>query len=216
MQAYLAPGWLFLWDRCFAIFKNSQMIYARYVNIATGKSQTGLVKLNISVSAGDVKFSLGEGKRSTGLAFTGSVTETRDNLKQHCVCHVYPVMDCYVTMYPVNNNSETIYFNKRRLNYTLVLSRSCETSSFEIGKLFKSTHSPLPTPSLATRKKAIQISYVPASPFSLNFLRLSRRGFRASSCCSISYHRLISDGCQNVLFAFSPLTTFPCYSLPRS
>ena len=80
MSAYLPPGWPFLWDRCFAILKNSQMIYAGYVNIATAKSQTDRVKLNISVSAGEVKFSLGEGKKSTALAVIGSVTETRDNL----------------------------------------------------------------------------------------------------------------------------------------
>ena len=72
MSAYFP----FLWDRCFAIFKNSQMIYGGYVTIATGKSQTGWVKLNISASAGEIKFSLGEGKKSTGLGFTGSVTGT--------------------------------------------------------------------------------------------------------------------------------------------
>ena len=81
MSANFPPGWPFLWERCFAIFKNSQMIYAGYVNIATGKSQTGRLKLNISASAGEVKVSLGKGKRSTGLGFTGSVTEKRDILK---------------------------------------------------------------------------------------------------------------------------------------
>ena len=54
MSASFPPGWPFLWDRCFAIFKNSQMISAGFVNIATGKSQTGRVKLNISANAGEV------------------------------------------------------------------------------------------------------------------------------------------------------------------
>ena len=60
-------------------FKHSQMIYARYVKVATGKSQTGRVRLNISASAEEVTFSVGEGKKSTGLGFTESVTEARDN-----------------------------------------------------------------------------------------------------------------------------------------
>ena len=55
------------------------MIYAGNVNVATGKSQTSRVKLNISASAAEVQFSLGEGKESTGLGFFGSVTEARDN-----------------------------------------------------------------------------------------------------------------------------------------
>ena len=56
----------------FSFFKHSQMIYSGYVNVATGKSQTGRVKLNISASAGEVKFSLGEGKNRLGLV---SITE---------------------------------------------------------------------------------------------------------------------------------------------
>ena len=79
MSAYFPRGWPFLSDRWFAFFKNPQMIYAGYVNVATGKSQTGRVKLNISASAGEVKFSLGKGKKSAWLGFTGSVTEARDN-----------------------------------------------------------------------------------------------------------------------------------------
>ena len=39
------------------------------------KPQTGRVKLEISPDTGEVKFSLGEGKKSTGSAYTGSVTE---------------------------------------------------------------------------------------------------------------------------------------------
>ena len=56
MSAYFPPGWPFLSDRWFAVFKNPQMIYAGYVNVATGKSKTGRVKLDISASAGVVKF----------------------------------------------------------------------------------------------------------------------------------------------------------------
>ena len=48
MWANFPPCCPFLWDRCFAFFKNSQTIYAGYVNVATGKSQTGRIKLNIS------------------------------------------------------------------------------------------------------------------------------------------------------------------------
>ena len=59
--------------------KKSQMIYAGNAKVATGKSQTGRVKLSISASAGKVQFLLGERKKSTGLGFTGSVTEARDN-----------------------------------------------------------------------------------------------------------------------------------------
>ena len=54
MSANFLPYCPFLWDRCFAFFKHSEIIYARYVNVATGKSQTGRVKLNISASAGEV------------------------------------------------------------------------------------------------------------------------------------------------------------------
>ena len=79
MSAYFPPCCPFLWNRCFAFFKNSQTIYAGYVNVATGKSQTSRVKLNISASAGEIQFSLGRRKKSTGLGFTGSVTEARDN-----------------------------------------------------------------------------------------------------------------------------------------
>ena len=79
MSANFLPGCPFLSHRCFAFFKNSQMMYVGYVKVATGKSQTSQVKLNISGSVGEVKFLLGEGKKSTGLAVTGSVTETREN-----------------------------------------------------------------------------------------------------------------------------------------
>ena len=51
------------------------MIYAGYVKVAPGKPETGRVKLKISPGTGEAKFSLGEGKKSTGSGFTGSVTE---------------------------------------------------------------------------------------------------------------------------------------------
>ena len=78
-SASLPSGWLLLWDCCFAIFKNSQMIYAGNVNVATGKSQTDRVKLNILASSGEVQFLPGERKKSIGLGFGGSVTEVRDS-----------------------------------------------------------------------------------------------------------------------------------------
>ena len=46
------------------------MIYAVYVKVAPGKTQTGQVRLKISPGTGEAKFSFGEGKQSTG-----SVTE---------------------------------------------------------------------------------------------------------------------------------------------
>ena len=51
------------------------MICAGYVKVALGKPQTGRVKLKISPATGEAKFSLGEGKKSAGSGFTGSVTE---------------------------------------------------------------------------------------------------------------------------------------------
>ena len=51
------------------------MIYAGYVKVAPGKSQTGRVKSKFSPRTKEAKFSLGEGKKSAGLGFTGSVTE---------------------------------------------------------------------------------------------------------------------------------------------
>ena len=50
------------------------MIYAGYVIVARGKPETGRVKFKISPGTGKAKFSLGEGKKSTGSGFTGSVT----------------------------------------------------------------------------------------------------------------------------------------------
>ena len=50
-------------------------MYAEYVEVAPGKPQTGRVKLRISPVTGEAKFSLGEGKKSTGSGFAGSVTE---------------------------------------------------------------------------------------------------------------------------------------------
>ena len=60
-----------LWDRCFEFFKNSQRIYAGYVNVATPKSKTGRAKLNILANAGEVKFSLGRGKNPPGWVLMG-------------------------------------------------------------------------------------------------------------------------------------------------
>ena len=51
------------------------MIYAGYVKVAPWKPQTGRVKLKISPGTREAKFSLAEGKNSTGSGFTGSVTE---------------------------------------------------------------------------------------------------------------------------------------------
>ena len=44
MSGYFPPGWLFLWDCGFAFFFLIRKIYAGYVNVATGKSETGRVK----------------------------------------------------------------------------------------------------------------------------------------------------------------------------
>ena len=71
MSAYFPRGWPFLSDRWFAFFTNPQMIYAGYVNVATGKSQTDRVKLNISASAGEIKFSLVKGKNPLGWVSLG-------------------------------------------------------------------------------------------------------------------------------------------------
>ena len=51
------------------------MMYAGYVKVAPGKPQTVRVKLKFSPGTGEAKLSLGEGKKSTGSGFTGSVTE---------------------------------------------------------------------------------------------------------------------------------------------
>ena len=51
------------------------MIYAGCVKVAPGKPQTDQVKLKISPGTGDAEYSVGEGKKSTGSGFTGSVTE---------------------------------------------------------------------------------------------------------------------------------------------
>ena len=52
------------------------MVYAGYVKVGPGKAQTGRVKLQIRhAGTGEAKFSLGEGKISTGSGFTGSVTK---------------------------------------------------------------------------------------------------------------------------------------------
>ena len=51
------------------------MVCVGHVKVAPGKPQTGRVKLKISPGTGEVKFSLGEGKKSTRSGFTGAVTE---------------------------------------------------------------------------------------------------------------------------------------------
>ena len=56
--ANFPPGCPFLPSRCFAFFKRTQMIYARYVKVAPEKPQTGRVKLNILPATGEAKFSL--------------------------------------------------------------------------------------------------------------------------------------------------------------
>ena len=89
----------------------------------------------------------------------------------------------------------------------------CYLQAVKLSPLKSASHFDLPIPSLATHLKAMQISYVPASPFPLNFQHLSRTSFCASSCCNIWY-QYISDGCQIMLLVFSSLTTFPCYSRP--
>ena len=53
------------------------MIYTGYVKVAPGKPQTGQVKSKFSSCTKGAKFSLGEGKKSSGSGFTGSVTEGR-------------------------------------------------------------------------------------------------------------------------------------------
>ena len=51
------------------------MIYGGYVTVAPGKLQTGRVKSKFSPRTKEAKFSLGEGKKSTGSGFIESVTE---------------------------------------------------------------------------------------------------------------------------------------------
>ena len=51
------------------------MICAGNVKVASGRPQTGRVKLNISPVTGEVEFSFGEGKKSNGSGFTRSITE---------------------------------------------------------------------------------------------------------------------------------------------
>ena len=51
------------------------MIYTAYVTVAPGRPQTDRIKGKISVRTEEAKFSLSEGKKSTGSGFTGSVTE---------------------------------------------------------------------------------------------------------------------------------------------
>ena len=45
------------------------MIYAGYVKVAPGKPQTGWVKSKFSPRTKEAKFSLDEGKKSTGSVF---------------------------------------------------------------------------------------------------------------------------------------------------
>ena len=54
------------------------------VKVASGKPQTGRIKLNISSGTWEAKFSFGKGKQSTGSGFTGSVTEGCFRLNHSC------------------------------------------------------------------------------------------------------------------------------------
>ena len=54
------------------------MIHAGYVKITPGKSQTGRVKLKISLDTEEAKFSLGEERKSTESGFTGVGVLQRD------------------------------------------------------------------------------------------------------------------------------------------
>jgi len=76
-EANFPPGcpFPFLSSRCFAFFKDTQMIYAGYVNVAPGKPQTGRVKFETSLDTVQAKYSLVKRKKSTGSGLTGSVTE---------------------------------------------------------------------------------------------------------------------------------------------
>ena len=56
------PGCPFLSGRCFAFFKHTQIIYARYVKVAPGTPQTGRAKLTISLVPGSLHFHWVKGK----------------------------------------------------------------------------------------------------------------------------------------------------------
>ena len=68
-----SPGCPFLSGRCFAFFKHTQMIYARYVKVAPRKPQIGRVKFKLSPGTGKAKFSLGEGKKPTESVTEGYI-----------------------------------------------------------------------------------------------------------------------------------------------
>ena len=62
------------------------------VKVASGKPQTGRIKLNISSGTWEAKFSFGKGKQSTGSGFTGSVTEGCFRLNHSCFGDQAPVV----------------------------------------------------------------------------------------------------------------------------
>ena len=70
--------------------------------IASGKPQTGRVKLKISPGIGEAKFSLGEGKKSIGSGFTGSITEGYMNAVD---IHIYTDGRCLSTTLQPNRLS---------------------------------------------------------------------------------------------------------------
>ena len=79
------------------------MIYAGYVKVAPEKLQTGQVKLKVSPGTTEkAKFSLGDGKKSTGSGFAGSVTEG-------CVLGLYFSWFLLITFISVAINSAFIY-----------------------------------------------------------------------------------------------------------
>ena len=63
---------------CGIAVSRSSKIHKRYI-LGISTSSTCRVKINISGSAAEVQFSLGEREKTTGLGFTGSGTDTQDN-----------------------------------------------------------------------------------------------------------------------------------------
>ena len=105
-SAYFPPCWPFLMDLCFTIFKNSQMIYAGFVNVATEKSQAGLVKLRLSSSAREVKFSQGEGKNAPGWVSLGLLGRHQTiTVIALVITRVLSYVSLCKVVYPFNINS---------------------------------------------------------------------------------------------------------------
>ena len=90
------------------------MIYAGYVKVAPEKPQTGRVKLKVSPGTTEkAKFSLGDGKKSTGLGFAGSVTEG-------CVLGLYFSWFILKTFISAAINSAPIYLLTTQTFYMLI------------------------------------------------------------------------------------------------